>query len=103
MPKSWGLVATVALVGVVLAPAGIASAQPVQQGNAYQTIGELEAAGYDVHIDRVGNAPIGQCIVTSVRNPQTVTQQISVGHGEDREWITVVKSRSISVTLNCDV
>jgi len=32
-----------------------------------------------------------------------VTQQIAVGRGDDREIITVVKSRSISVSLNCDV
>ena len=103
MRKSWGLAVTAAAAAVVLTPAGAATAEPARQGNAYQTIGELEAAGYDVVIDRVGNAPIGQCIVTNVRNPQVVTQQIAVGRGDDREFITVVKSRSISVSLNCDV
>jgi hypothetical protein len=103
MRKSWGLAVTAAAAAVVLTPAGAATAEPARQGNAYQTIGQLEAEGYDVIIDRVGNAPIGQCIVTNVRNPQVVTQQIAVGRGDDREIITVVKSRSISVSLNCDV
>jgi hypothetical protein len=103
MRKSWGLAVTAATAAVVLTPAGAATAEPARQGNAYQTIGQLEAEGYDVIIDRVGNAPIGQCIVTNVRNPQVVTQQIAVGRGDDREIITVVKSRSISVSLNCDV
>jgi hypothetical protein len=94
--------ATAAATGVILAPAGFAAAQPVQAGDAQRTIGELEATGYDVVIDRVGSAPINQCIVTSVRNPQTVTETIAVGRGEDRELITVVKSRSITVSLNCE-
>ena len=72
-------------------------------GNAYQTIGELESVGYNVVIDRVGNAPIGECFVTNVRNPQEVTQTYPVGKGKDRDYITVVVSRSITVSLNCDV
>ena len=76
--------AGIAVAGVVFAPAGIAAAQPVESGNALQTI-VLEAEGYDVVIDRVGSAPISECIVTSVRNPQTVTETIWVGKGRDRE------------------
>ena len=87
----------------MFAPAGMAVAQPVEAGNAQQTIGLLEAEGFDVVIDRVGSAPISECIVTSVRNPQTVTRTIWVGKGRDREAVTVVVSRSITVSLNCDV
>jgi hypothetical protein len=107
MRKGWGLVATIALIGVALAPAGVAAAKPSSGGNAYQTIGELEAVGYNVVIDRVGNAPIGECFVTNVRNPQEVTQTYPVDRGRkghrDRDYITVVVSRSITVSLNCDV
>ena len=102
MRKTWALAITAA-TAVTLVPAGAAAAQPAVAGNAYQTIGQLEAAGYDVVIDRVGSAPINQCLVTNVRNPQEVTQTIAVGKGEDREFITVVVSRSITVSLNCDV
>ena len=94
--------ATAAAAGVILAPAGLAAAEPAQPGNPIQTIGELEATGYDVVIDRVGSAPLSECTVTSVRNPQEVTQTIAVGRGKDRELITVVVSRSISVSLNCE-
>ena len=92
-----------ALAGIIVAPAGMAAAQPAAPGDAYATIGQLEAQGYDVVIDRVGNAPIDQCIVTSVRNPQTVTRTFWVGSGRDRELVTVVVSRSITVSLNCAV
>ena len=103
MRTGWGVAATLAAASVVLAPAGLATAEPTQSGNAYQTIGVLEDEGYDVIIDRVGNAPLNQCIVTSVRNPPTQTRTFWVGEGRQRRLITVVVSRSINVTLNCDV
>jgi hypothetical protein len=103
MRTGWGVAATIAAVGVVFAPAGLAIAEPTQVGNAYGTIGTLEAEGYDVIIDRVGSAPLNQCFVTSVRNPQTQTRTFWVGKGKDRELVTVVVSRSITVSLNCDV
>jgi hypothetical protein len=87
----------------MLVPPGLAVAEPTYAGNAYATIGTLEGEGYDVIVDRVGNAPLNQCIVTSVRNPQTQTRTFWVGEGKQRRLITVVVSRSINVSLNCDV
>ena len=103
MRTGWGVAATLAAASVLLAPAGLAMAEPTQAGNAYATIGTLEGEGYDVIVDRVGNAPINQCIVTSVRNPQTQTRTFWVDEGKHRRQVTVVVSRSINVTLNCDV
>ena len=103
MRAGWGVAATIAAASIVFGPGGLAVAEPTQNGNAYQTIGVLEDEGYNVIIDRVGNAPINQCVVTSVRNPQTQTRTFWVGEGRDRRLITVVVSRSINVTLNCDV
>jgi hypothetical protein len=103
MRTGWGVAATLAATSVLLAPAGLAMAEPTQAGNAYATIGTLENEGYDVIIDRVGNAPINQCIVTSVRNPQTQTRTFWVDEGKHRRQITVVVSRSINLTLNCNV
>jgi hypothetical protein len=103
MRTGWGVAATIAATSVVLAPAGLATAEPTPSDNAYQTIDVLEDEGYDVIVDRVGNAPINQCIVTSVRNPQTQTRTFWVDEGKHRRLVTVVVSRSINVTLNCDV
>ena len=103
MRTGWGVAVTIAAASAVLAPAGLATAEPIQAGNAYATIGTLEDEGYDVIIDRVGNAPLNQCIVTSVRNPQTQTRTFWVDEGKHRRLVTVVVSRSINVTLNCDV
>ena len=102
MRTGWGVAATVVAAGVVLGPAGLAMADPVRPGNADQTIGQLDDEGYDVIIDRVGNAPLNQCIVTSVRNPQTQTRTFWVNQGRERVLVTVVVNRTINVSLNCD-
>lgn len=95
------MAASGAALGTILAPAGSASAD-----SAGETIGLLEAEGYYVNIDRVGSAPLDQCIVTSVRNPQTQTKLIRVerlGHNGKREFdlVPVVVRKTITVSLNC--
>lgn len=93
---SVALGASVALV----TPAGFASAETAQE-----TINRLQSQGYTVTIDKIGTAPIDQCTVTSVRNPQTVTQlvpYIGPGRGNDRTaLVPSVVSQTISVSLNC--
>src|SRR5262245_26904252 len=106
--RAWGMAGGIVATGLVLAPGGLASAEPIAPGNAYATIGQLEASGYEVNIDRVGSAPLDQCIVTSVRNPQEQTRTFFVDRGRgkdgkrDRELVTVVVRRTITVSLNCD-
>ncbi len=112
-----GLALTAA--AVFAAPAGVAAAE-----SPAETIGQLEAQGYSVNIDRVGSAPLQDCVVVGVRNPQTVTRLVRVernggrhhdddddggggggdrrGHGDrDYDLVEVVVSKSISVSLNC--
>jgi hypothetical protein len=94
-----GLVAlTAAVVGLLVTPAGFASASD----SAIVTIGQLEAEGYDVNVDRVGSAPLEECIVTSVRNPQEQTRTVRVRGRRDRDrFIEVVVNRTITVSLDC--
>jgi putative protein kinase ArgK-like GTPase of G3E family len=94
--------AAVSMAGLFLAPTGISAAQPGGSSSAQDTIRQLEADGYDVIVDRVGSGPIDECIVTDVRHPQTLTQTIVTGHDHNRDVVTVVVSKSIHVTLNCD-
>ncbi len=92
-----------AVAAVVLTPAPAAQAAETPQ----QTISRLQQAGYTVNVDRVGSRPIDECVVTSVRNPQTVTEYVRVYDGRDRDGnidfdrVPVVTSRSVSVSLNC--
>jgi hypothetical protein len=104
MRKTW--ISAIVVLGVVVAPAGIAAAQPQ---NPWVVIEQLELAGYQVNLDRIGSAPIGECTVIGVRNPQQVTRPVAVdgggfghhGHFDDVDVIDVVVHQSISVSLNC--
>jgi hypothetical protein len=94
--------ATFALLStVLLTPSVTATAVADPAGDAQQTVEELESQGYDVHIDRVGTAALSDCTVVSVRNPRTITQTIVTGHNTNRKVETVVRSKSITVSLNC--
>jgi len=97
----WMLAAVAAGVcGAITAPAGLASAEETPQ----QVISRLQSEGYTVNIDRVGTAPLSDCVVTGVRNPQQVRQWLPYtgpGRDGDRVLIEVVTSQSISVSLDC--
>lgn len=84
---------------------GVAIATPLPTAGAEQTaaetIGLLEAQGFTVNIDRIGSAPLSQCVVLDVRNPHEVTRWIRVEDDDDVDLIPVVVSRSISVSLDC--
>jgi hypothetical protein len=101
MRTNWMLAAVVAGVcGALAAPAGLASADE----SPGELISRLQGEGYTVNIDRVGTAPLDQCVVTNVRNPKQVTQWVPYtgpGRDGDRVLVEVVTSQSISVTLNC--
>ncbi len=90
--------ATAAAAGVLLAPAVPAMAAD----SAAVTIGLLEAQGFDVRVDRVGSAPLDQCSVTSVRNPQERTRLVRInGRGGRDRLIEVVDRRTVTVSLDC--
>jgi hypothetical protein len=86
--------------GALAAPAGLASAEESPQ----QVISRLQSEGYTVNIDRVGTAPLNECVVTNVRNPQQVKQWVPYngpGRDGDRVLVQVVVSQTISVSLDC--
>jgi hypothetical protein len=86
-----------AAIGVLVLPAVPANAE-----SAIVTIGQLEASGFDVKLDRVGSAPLDQCEVTSVRNPQERTEIVRVDRRGNRDrFIPVVVRRTITVSLDC--
>jgi hypothetical protein len=96
--------AAAATCSVLIAPAGPATAIT----NAADTISGLRSQGYQVNIDRIGSGPMDDCVVTSVRNPQTITRWIKDYHGPKDKFgrrpyrlIEIVVHRSISVSLDC--
>jgi hypothetical protein len=102
MRTKWALIAAgVAVCGALAAPAGLASADE----SAQATISGLQAKGYTVNIDRIGAGPMSKCVVTNIRNPQTITQLLPGpglgGRGHNNNLVPTVISQSISVTLDC--
>jgi hypothetical protein len=101
MRPAWTLAAAALAAGAaVLAPAGSAAAD----GNAQQTIANWQSQGYTVNIDRVGSGPLDKCQVTSVRNPNTITQFVRVGGRAGpgtSVLLPIVTSRTVNVSLYC--
>ena len=98
------LAVAVAAGGVLAGPAGPTWAEE----SAQDTINRLQNEGYTVTLDKLGTGPMSKCVVTSVRNPRTVTQWLPYfgpGRGgadsDSRILIPVVTSQSIAVSLDC--
>ncbi len=101
MRRNWTLAAAMAGAALtVLAPAGLAAAETAQD-----TINRLQSEGYVVTIDKLGTAPMSQCSVSSVRNPQSTTQWVPFAGpvlGRNGNSILLPQtSRTISVSLDC--
>jgi len=94
--------AAAAALGVLAGPAGPAWADE----SAQETIARLQKQGYVVQIDKIGTGPMSKCVVTSVRNPLTVTQWVpfvgpGLGRLQGNLLVPVVTSQTISVSLDC--
>ena len=76
-------VAASALAAVFIGLAGPAQAAPSGPGNAQDTISDLQAQGYTVVVNRIGNAPLEQASVVAVRAGQTYSRTDHSGPGDD--------------------
>ena len=101
MRRNWAVAAaTIGMCAVAVAPAGVAGAEETAQ----EVISRLQDQGYTVTIDKIGTGPMNKCVVTSVRNPQTITQlvpYVGPGSGGDRILVPQTTSQTVSVSLNC--
>ncbi|MDT5012336.1 MAG: hypothetical protein QOH57_3953 [Mycobacterium sp.] len=100
MRKASTLAAAAVALGVIAAPAGLASAD---QQSAQGTIDFWQQQGYKVNVDRVGSGPLQDCVVTGVRNPNTITRLVRVNsRGPGRSYLVpVIVSKTVSVSLDC--
>jgi hypothetical protein len=86
------------LILAAIAAAGSVMLAPVAQAESAElTIAELEAQGFDVKVNRVGSAPLDECVVTDIRNPRETTKLVRRGD----DLIQVVDRRTIAVTVDC--
>ena len=90
------------LASLLAAVAALALAAPAAAESPLATIGLLQSQGFHVNVDRVGSAPLDECVVTSVRNPQEQTRLVRIDRKGDRDvFIPVVVRRTITVSLDC--
>jgi hypothetical protein len=85
----------------MVASAGFAAADDGK--SAQDVIQELQDDGYTVTIDKIGTAPLSECVVTNVRNPKQFTQLMPLlgGNHNDGVLFPVIISQPISVSLDC--
>ncbi|OBF20024.1 hypothetical protein A5727_09575 [Mycobacterium sp. ACS4331] len=90
---------TVAVAALgVLTSAGTASADE----SARDVIDDLRSQGYNVIVDRVGSGNLDNCVVTGVRNPQSISRMPLGDERDDMDLTgTVTLRQTITVSLNC--
>ena len=90
-------VAASALAAAFLGLAAPALAAPTGPKSAQDTISELQAQGYTVIVNRIGNAPLEQASVIAVRSGQTYSRTDHSGPGDD------LSTKLLSKTVYVDV
>ncbi len=95
--RSAAVAVAVAAVGM-LASAATAWADE----SARDVIDDLRGQGYSVIIDRVGSGNLDSCVVTGVRNPQSISRMPLGDERDDMDLTgTVTLRQTITVSLNC--
>ncbi|OBF19996.1 hypothetical protein [Mycobacterium sp. ACS4331] len=93
--------AAAASAGMLLLPAGVSAADD----SAAVVIGQLEAEGFNVSVDRIGSAPLADCVVTNVRNTGSQQQFVDIDdddiHNGMNVFVPVIVRRSVVVSLDC--
>jgi len=76
---------------------------------AVTTIAALQAQGYTLTVDRVGDNPLPSCNVTDVHNPMITTERAGSGGTTaggpgsvgNKHATTIIVSKKIDVSLDC--
>ena len=82
--------ATIAVTGLSALTIGLgppAVAAPSGTGNAHDTISSLEAQGYKVIVNKIGDAPLAESSVVAVRPGRTITQRVNDTGGDTIEKV----------------
>ena len=95
------IVVTSAAAAVSCGLAAPVLAAPVGQTSAQATISQLEAQGVRPILNKVGNAPIDQCIVTAVRQG-TAVKHSWVQRGPTGNVNNLVRYKTAYVDLMCN-
>lgn len=90
-----------AIAAAALGLAGAAGAAPSGALDASQAVGQLQARGFDVIVNKVGTAPLEQCVVSAVRPGQTFSRMDSGAPGAMDDIVTTVTAMTVYVDVAC--
>jgi hypothetical protein len=94
-------IAAGAIATAALGLAGAAGAAPSGAFDASQTVGQLQARGFDVIVNKVGTAPLDRCVVNAVRPGQTFSRMDSGAPGAMDDIVTTVTAMTVFVDVAC--
>jgi hypothetical protein len=90
---------TSTLAAAVIGLTTPAQAAPSGVGNAEQTISQLQAQGYTVIVNHIGNRPLDQAAVVRIRGGQTYSRTDSGVPGAGNDLLTTVTNRTVYVDV----
>jgi len=98
------LVITTVTVGVLSASAlglaGAVAAAPSGPGSAQDTLNSLQAQGYKVIANKVGNAPLGQCTVSAVRPGHNIMEP-ATGLQSSNLPVHIIRYTTVYLDVKC--
>jgi hypothetical protein len=95
------VIAAGAIATAALGLAAVAGAAPSGAIDASQAVGQLQARGFDVIVNKVGTAPLDQCVVSAVRPGQTFSRMDSGVPGAMDDIVTTVTAMTVYVDVAC--
>ncbi|WP_240431332.1 hypothetical protein [Mycobacterium kyogaense] len=95
-----GLLASGAMLALAVPSQAAPTSDANAGGNAVATINQLKASGADVRVNRIGSAPLDECVVTNVNSISSPPQIIPVNR-DDINVFTTFPQPKVTVTLNC--
>jgi hypothetical protein len=95
------VIAAGAMAVVGLSLAGLAHAAPSGPTTVSQAVNSLQAQGFHVILNKVGTAPLDQCVVQAIRPGQTFTRVDSGAPGAGSNIVTTVTARTVYVDVDC--
>jgi hypothetical protein len=94
------VIAAGAMAVAALGLAGAANAAP-SGPSAAQAVSQLQAEGYHVILNKIGNGPLDQCTVSAVRPGQTFSRMDSGAPGAMDDIVTTLTARTVYVDVTC--
>ncbi len=99
--RAFTMLAATAVSTAAVGLASPASAMPPSPASVQDTVTSLQAKGYTVVVNKLGNGPLQACSISGVRPGQTITRMDSGVPGAGDDHTTTVVSMTVHVDVTC--